>query len=49
METCPHGARITVEDGRPVVFLEPCDTCQVLLSELPTCASVPVHREFVRI
>lgn len=42
METCPHGARIVVEDDSPVVFLDECVDCRVLLSELPAQSSVPV-------
>lgn len=34
METCPHGARIVLEDGKPVVFVDECQTCSTLLSEL---------------
>lgn len=46
METCPHGARIAVEDGQPVVFLDRCVPCQELLADLPPQSAVPVHREF---
>lgn len=33
METCPHGARIVVENDVPVVFLDDCATCQRVLEE----------------
>lgn len=34
METCPHGARIVLEAGKPVVFVDECETCTTLLTEL---------------
>lgn len=44
METCPHGARISLEDGQPVVFVDECSTCQALLDDLGFAAKV-VHHE----
>lgn len=34
METCPHGARIVLVDGKAPVFLDECQPCITLLSEL---------------
>jgi hypothetical protein len=33
METCPHGARIVVEDDT-IVFIDDCATCTELLADL---------------
>jgi hypothetical protein len=46
METCPHGARIVIENGQPVVFVDECDLCITLLSELGFAGKV-VPRETV--
>lgn len=46
METCPHGARITVVVDEPVTFIDDCGTCQNLLADLGFESSV-THRETV--
>lgn len=46
METCPHGARIVLEDGKPPVFLDECQTCITLLADLGFAGKV-VPRETV--
>lgn len=46
METCPHGARIVIVDGQPVVFVDECTTCTTLLSELGFAGNI-VPRETV--
>ena len=46
METCPHGARIVLVDGQPVVFLDECEACASLLDDLGLAGKV-VYRESV--
>lgn len=40
METCPHGARIVVEFGQSVVFVDECATCREVLDSVPAQASM---------
>lgn len=44
METCPHGARIVLVDGKPPVFLDECSACAELLSELGFAGDSVVYR-----
>lgn len=46
METCPHGARIVLDPDHPVVFLDECETCSALLSELGFAGNI-VPRKMV--
>ena len=34
MDTCPHGARLRLEPGKDVQFIDDCVSCQDLLAEI---------------